>query len=663
MRAVRDIRRAATWVLGIALATVATSGLALNLVELDRALGGKGYGNGGFSTQIHLGFDQQGNVVVSDAATRIIQKLDPNGAVLAQYPSADAESLDVVLSAPGDVAVDASGGIYVADTTVSAVEQPAGKTPVYLYTPCVHKFGPDLKFRSTVKLDVLQSLPSAPVTPVKEIIDASGNYALAIQPVGHDRKIQIAVDAAGNLFVLDAERASRQNVIKFSPDGKRAATFGRYGSGDGEFDSPDDMAVGADGNVFVADTGNDRIVQFDNGGAFVRAFASQGLGSNEVTSPAYIAATLDNRLLVRDASTFVRKELRSVPLETLSLSAFTSGQRALRPNLITDPLASQLTAEEELGLRLRRLEELRLLDEQEKNEQKELEDSALKTAIRVQNTLYHTVMQRVLSFDLAGNYIDTATYRMDQLGESRRDLVFVAADPLGNLYLQDPETYELLRYRVVGFSIRPADFDIVSSSRFMNQSTNDLQDYEDIDEAPDSIDDIDLLTAREKVLLNYDLSERWNVLVENRTSYSNRQGTNEFPEKAEDSLEFTDRSFDNDLYVGLKRVLNPNPYRYREALVYVQRQDGTSKLDSDGLFPELNLQKGRQDGTSGSTLLGLDLDLLRNANLQLQYYSYSPSDTSRNYTRSFWDLQGNLYQVLRTKNTSKVLTGELNLKF
>ena len=47
----------------------------------------------------------------------------------------------------------------------------------------------------------------------------------------------------------------------------------------------------------------------------------------------------------------------------------------------------------------------------------------------------------------------------------------------------------------------------------------------------------------------------------------------------------------------------------------------------------------------------------------MEYQILNPSDTSRNYTREFYDLEGNLYQVLRTRNESKLLVGELNIKF
>ncbi len=653
-------------VLGSLLATLcATDAFAVSFLQFDNAFGAKGSGAGGFSLDINLAFDADGNVYVSDAATRIVQKLGPDGAFMFQYPADDVDAPDVVLVKPGDIAVDRAGNIYVADTTIVEVppaEDAADGPPIYIYTPCVHRFDASGAFVRTVPVDAPKELPKAPAIPVKQIIDGQGRHALAIQPSGYDRAIRIDVDPQGNLFVLDAERKSKQIVHKMSPDGDKLTSFGRYGSGDGEFDSPKDIAVGSDGSVLIADTGNHRLLRFDNDGNFATAFAKRGIGSNEVTSPAYLTATRANDVLVTDDSRFVRRELESVPLEILSLSAFSGGQRLFRERAALDnPLFEAPTDTELLARRLQRLEELSLLDEGEGEEA--LQDDALEQAVRMRNTLYHSVIHRVLRFGVDGQYLDSATYRLDQLDEELHDLAFVAADPMGNVYLQDESDYSLRRYSIVGFSLRLGEVDAISSSRFMNQENEFVEDYEDIDQDPDTAQDETVLNARQKFIFNYDLTPQLNILLENSTTFAQRDGNQRYPEQFENDIGFEDRNRDNDLYFGIRRVMNPNPYRYREMTLFVERQDGTSNLESNALRTELNRQRSDQSGDSASTLVGLDWDLFRNAHLLVQYYDYNPSETSRNYIRQFYDLEGNLYQVLRTENQSTVYVGELNIKF
>ena len=53
-------------------------------------------------------------------------------------------------------------------------------------------------------------------------------------------------------------------------------TWGRRGSGEGEFNMPYSIAVDAQNNVYVADMGNKRIQIFDNDGNFKKAITGVG---------------------------------------------------------------------------------------------------------------------------------------------------------------------------------------------------------------------------------------------------------------------------------------------------------------------------------------------------------------------------------------------------
>jgi len=68
----------------------------------------------------------------------------------------------------------------------------------------------------------------------------------------------IALDGDGFIFVVDSEE---HRVFKFAGTGKEYESFGEEGSGEVQFKNPHGVAE-FDGTVFVADTGNDRIVRF-----------------------------------------------------------------------------------------------------------------------------------------------------------------------------------------------------------------------------------------------------------------------------------------------------------------------------------------------------------------------------------------------------------------
>lgn len=80
----------------------------------------------------------------------------------------------------------------------------------------------------------------------------------------------VAWDAQGNAYFSDGYVNSR--VGKANNRGEWVASWGSLGSGPGQFDTPHGVAIGPNGDVFVADRGNRRIQVFDGTGKFLRQF-------------------------------------------------------------------------------------------------------------------------------------------------------------------------------------------------------------------------------------------------------------------------------------------------------------------------------------------------------------------------------------------------------
>jgi len=110
----------------------------------------------------------------------------------------------------------------------------------------------------------------------------------------------IAIDQSdGSVYVVDGNNA---RVEKFTSAGAYVSQFGTAGSGDGQFSGPQGIAVDpSDGSVYVADTSNHRIEKFDSSGAYVSQFGSEGSGDGQFEGPTRVAVDSTGRIYVLDS--------------------------------------------------------------------------------------------------------------------------------------------------------------------------------------------------------------------------------------------------------------------------------------------------------------------------------------------------------------------------
>ena len=148
------------------------------------------------------------------------------------------------------------------------------------------------------------------VPPIVQL-DASGKFlktfGAGIFVVPHG----IAVDRDGNVWVTDAQGKDGKGhvVVKFSAEGKVLMTLGKpgvAGAGENTFNQPSDVAIAANGDIFVADghggESNARIVKFSKDGKFIKAWGKKGSGPGEFDVPHGLAIDSQGRLFVADRS-------------------------------------------------------------------------------------------------------------------------------------------------------------------------------------------------------------------------------------------------------------------------------------------------------------------------------------------------------------------------
>lgn len=113
--------------------------------------------------------------------------------------------------------------------------------------------------------DTLKLLRKTGTTGHKHELTTPGDFS---KPSG------LAVDAEGNLYVADT---MNNRIEIFDADGQFVSTFGKAGDGPGYFARPKGVAIDGDGHVWVADGMQDRVQVFTKEGQLLIALGGHGL--------------------------------------------------------------------------------------------------------------------------------------------------------------------------------------------------------------------------------------------------------------------------------------------------------------------------------------------------------------------------------------------------
>ena len=113
----------------------------------------------------------------------------------------------------------------------------------------------------------------------------------------------VAIAANGKMYVADGYN---DRVQVFNADGSFSHKWGGpfaaniYGPFNGWFATVTSVAVGPKGNIFVADFYNDRIQKFDPDGEFLTSFGRRGSGKGELSYPIAVAVASNGTVFVAD---------------------------------------------------------------------------------------------------------------------------------------------------------------------------------------------------------------------------------------------------------------------------------------------------------------------------------------------------------------------------
>ena len=174
-----------------------------------------------------IDFAQDGTFYVADSRNHRILHYSADGELIKQWGSYGDISIDPELAMgffnePWGVAVGLDSSVYVSDT----------------WNHRIQKF-----------------------TAEGEPIKSWGHYGQADDQYGFWGPRGLAVDNEGFLYVADT---GNKRIIVFDADGNYISEFGSMGLAPGQFDEPTSVTVGKNGRIYVADTWNQRIQVFSS---------------------------------------------------------------------------------------------------------------------------------------------------------------------------------------------------------------------------------------------------------------------------------------------------------------------------------------------------------------------------------------------------------------
>lgn len=219
----------------------------------------RSFGDGMFKSAHGLRIDADDNIWVTDNANHTVIKFAPDGTVLLTLGEKDVAGEDSShFNKPTDIDFAANGNVYIADGYGNSRVVKFDKAGKFLTTWGTKGTGPrQFNLPHAVRLDAKENVYVADRENDRiQVFDANGKF---LRQFGGFAPFGIFITADQTLFVADG-RANR--ILKMTLDGTVLASWGKTGSGPGEFQLPHGLTVARDGSVFVTEINGKRVQKF-----------------------------------------------------------------------------------------------------------------------------------------------------------------------------------------------------------------------------------------------------------------------------------------------------------------------------------------------------------------------------------------------------------------
>ena len=309
--------------------------------------------NASFNGPNGVAVDSAGNVYVSDLINTLIRKITPSGVVTtfagSSYGSVDGTGTNAAFTYPEGITLDSVGNLYVSEqshrirriTPAGVVTTLAGNgTPGYLDGPALNSIfsspqGLVVDLAGSVYVADLGNGCIRKITFGGNVVTTFAGQANPGSTDGtgtsarFNGPYKITFDSVGNLYVADN---NNHRIRKITPGGVVSTFAGStqgYLDGTGtnaQFNFPSGLELDSSGNLYVADSTNNRIRRITPAGVVSTLSGNGSVGSENTTllsssfsSPRDLAVDSDGNVYVADTNNNrIRKIVETTLVSTLA---------------------------------------------------------------------------------------------------------------------------------------------------------------------------------------------------------------------------------------------------------------------------------------------------------------------------------------------------------
>jgi sugar lactone lactonase YvrE len=153
-----------------------------------------------------------------------------------------------------------------------------------------------LLYVADIALDQIVVYDADTLKLIRKIGTTGHNHELTT-PGDFAKPAGVAVDAEGNLYVADT---LNNRIEIFDADGQFVSTFGKAGDGPGYFARPKGVAIDSDGHIWVADGMQDRVQVYNKEGQLLISLGGHGLLPGQFQGLVAIAIDKRNRVFTTE---------------------------------------------------------------------------------------------------------------------------------------------------------------------------------------------------------------------------------------------------------------------------------------------------------------------------------------------------------------------------